>query len=480
MYLKKVILKNFQSHEYTEIELTKGINAIIGPSDSGKTSIIRGIRWALYNEPSGDAFRRHNTKETEVKLEFSDGFSLLRGRKTSTNYYKIWKTKDSEEVYYEAFGTKLPVEIEEHLGVRQVSLAKNLKDEINIARQLDPPFLLAESPRVKAEAIGRLSGAYVADLALEKLAKEIRDANSSIRVEEREIQEAEDALKDYEYLIEEEKFLNKIDYIFEQIENSQKLLKSLETFFQRFEKIKSQKTEEEKVLEQTKNIQKLEEIYNSLNSFLLKSSKLQSLYKRYSENQLGQKKSKEKLKKTKNVDILEEKRDLILEKLEKQNNLKGFYTNLIKIKKRQEENIMTIESFPVEESDLLIQHANESYQELQKLKELEKRLVQFYKKAQDSKKVVEKYRNLEKVEERLENIQLLKQKLEKLKQIEVKKEQVEKNTNALQNIYAQTKERIDKGAQSYQKILEHLKICPTCHGSLSQEQLERMLKDLKF
>ena len=480
MYLKKVILKNFQSHEYTEIELTKGINAIIGPSDSGKTSIIRGIRWALYNEPSGDAFRRHNTKETEVKLEFSDGFSLLRGRKSSTNYYKIWETKESEEAYYEAFGTKLPAEIEEHLGVRQVSLAKNLKDEVNIARQLDPPFLLGESPRIKAEAIGRLSGAYIADLALEKLAKEIREAKRSIRVEEREIQEAEDALKDYEYLKEEEKFLNKVDHIFEQIENSQELLESLEIVLKRYEKVRSQKTEEEKVLERTKNIQDLEKIYNSLNSFSLENSQLESLYKRYSENQMGQKNSKKELKKTENLDLLEEKRDLILEKSDKQKKLENLYTNLIKIKKGQEENVKTVQSFPVEESDLLIQHANESYQELQKLKELEKRLVQFSKKSQDSKKVLEKYKNLPKVEEDFKNIQLLKQKLENLIQIEIKKEQIEKNKNALQNIYVQTKERIDQGSRSYQEILEHLKICPTCHSSLSEEQLEQMLKDLRF
>ena len=57
-YLKQITLKNFQSHKDSTIQLDRGLNAIIGPSDSGKSAIIRAIKWVLYNEPSGDFFIR--------------------------------------------------------------------------------------------------------------------------------------------------------------------------------------------------------------------------------------------------------------------------------------------------------------------------------------------------------------------------------------------------------------------------------------
>ena len=56
--IDKIILENFQSHKYSELEFVEGLNAIIGSTDSGKTAIFRAIKWALYNEPQGDYFVR--------------------------------------------------------------------------------------------------------------------------------------------------------------------------------------------------------------------------------------------------------------------------------------------------------------------------------------------------------------------------------------------------------------------------------------
>ena len=49
IYIKKIELHNFQSHEYTEMEFDRGLNVILGNSDVGKTAILRAIKWALYN-----------------------------------------------------------------------------------------------------------------------------------------------------------------------------------------------------------------------------------------------------------------------------------------------------------------------------------------------------------------------------------------------------------------------------------------------
>ena len=55
--IQSLQINNFQSHKYSVMELHKGVNVIIGPSDSGKTTILRALRWLVWNRPSGDAFR---------------------------------------------------------------------------------------------------------------------------------------------------------------------------------------------------------------------------------------------------------------------------------------------------------------------------------------------------------------------------------------------------------------------------------------
>ena len=47
-YIKKIILQNFQSHKYSIVELDEQLNVIVGPSDSGKSAIIRALKWVLY------------------------------------------------------------------------------------------------------------------------------------------------------------------------------------------------------------------------------------------------------------------------------------------------------------------------------------------------------------------------------------------------------------------------------------------------
>ncbi|MFR9297315.1 MAG: AAA family ATPase, partial [Aedoeadaptatus pacaensis] len=44
-FIEKIILVNFQSHVYSELSLSRGVNVIVGPSDSGKTAIMRALRW---------------------------------------------------------------------------------------------------------------------------------------------------------------------------------------------------------------------------------------------------------------------------------------------------------------------------------------------------------------------------------------------------------------------------------------------------
>ena len=139
IYIKKVILENFQSHKYTELEFDNSLNVIVGPSDQGKSAVIRGIKWALFNEPSGDFFIREGETECSVTLIFNNNIKLKRYRSKTKNYYHLYDS-NGQETIYEGFGTKVPKDIVDKISIRKVLLDENRPNLINIGEQLEGPF----------------------------------------------------------------------------------------------------------------------------------------------------------------------------------------------------------------------------------------------------------------------------------------------------------------------------------------------------
>lgn len=78
--ISRIEIVNFQSHSYTDLYLSDGVNVIVGPSDSGKTAIIRAIKWVLFNEPSGSSFIKRGEEYAKVVLYFNDNTIIERGR----------------------------------------------------------------------------------------------------------------------------------------------------------------------------------------------------------------------------------------------------------------------------------------------------------------------------------------------------------------------------------------------------------------
>lgn len=54
MIVHKLVLKNFCQHRSFELELTPGLNLLMGPNGSGKTNILRALQFALVGDAGGD------------------------------------------------------------------------------------------------------------------------------------------------------------------------------------------------------------------------------------------------------------------------------------------------------------------------------------------------------------------------------------------------------------------------------------------
>ena len=67
----KVEIKNYQVIKNAELDFVPGINAIVGATNNGKSSIIRAIRGAINNQ-GGSSFINYDANEASVSITFND------------------------------------------------------------------------------------------------------------------------------------------------------------------------------------------------------------------------------------------------------------------------------------------------------------------------------------------------------------------------------------------------------------------------
>lgn len=183
--ISSLVLNNFQSHKHSVLQFDSGVNFIIGTSDSGKTAVIRALRYLTFNRPLGNAFRSTWGGETSVKVKTSEGLTVKRieGKE------KLYILDDLE---FKAFGTDVPEEILKVL---------NLED-INFQYQLDSPFLLSKTPGEIARYFNRIAKLDKIDSSQSNIKKYINTIEESIKNKQKDIEDTTETLKQYDNLNE--------------------------------------------------------------------------------------------------------------------------------------------------------------------------------------------------------------------------------------------------------------------------------------
>lgn len=171
--LKRIVLENFQSHRQTEITLAPTVTVLIGESDQGKSAVVRALRWLFYNKPKGADFLRVGAERCRVAVEFEDGLTIVRERRGRTNRYEI-RQPGRDPYVEEGFGREVPAAVQELTEIHPLKL-EGVSFELHVAHQLDPPFLLKETPAVRARAVGHLSGTHLFDAADKRAARKLNE-----------------------------------------------------------------------------------------------------------------------------------------------------------------------------------------------------------------------------------------------------------------------------------------------------------------
>lgn len=148
--IKKIILKNFLAHAYSEIELGPGMTVLTGPNNSGKSSVVEALRCIATN-PLPKNFVRHGAKVARVELEMDDGTKVAWIRKKATAWYEITKPGAQEHETYAKFGRKPPEDVMAILRLNQVPLEGDKFLDVHIGDQRKPIFLLDQPASVAAQ-----------------------------------------------------------------------------------------------------------------------------------------------------------------------------------------------------------------------------------------------------------------------------------------------------------------------------------------
>ena len=132
--IEKVEIHNFQSHKATVLELDAKVNTLQGNSDCGKSAVLRALQWLIFN-PAGDYFisdwaRKGKTQTAPCEvIVYANGHKIVRRRDKDFNGYYL------DDEMFEATRNTVPKKISDLLNL----------GEVNVQRQLDPPFLLSMS-----------------------------------------------------------------------------------------------------------------------------------------------------------------------------------------------------------------------------------------------------------------------------------------------------------------------------------------------
>ena len=180
--LERMQLRNFQGHEDLRVVFDERITTFVGPSDTGKSSILRALKWGMTNRPSGSAFVRHDDDKltASVSLWLDEHRLSRRKGKGSVNELVV------DGVKLEAFGSELPEPVQELCNV----------DGVNFQGQHDSPFWLSLNAGQASRELNAVVNLDEIDRVLSLILKMERRTKTEAELCEKRMKEAEQDSKD--------------------------------------------------------------------------------------------------------------------------------------------------------------------------------------------------------------------------------------------------------------------------------------------
>lgn len=166
-----VQVQNYQIIENARLDFENGLNIIVGPSNNGKTAILRAIESAIYNK-AGNSFIRHGTEATAVGIKAEDHTVVWR-KSADAGMYKV----DGQS--YNKIGRGQLIEVADALHMSEIEVNSD-KVRINFLKQMEYPFLLDKNPSQLFEFLSMSNDSDKLASIFYSMRSDLRTTNSSI------------------------------------------------------------------------------------------------------------------------------------------------------------------------------------------------------------------------------------------------------------------------------------------------------------
>lgn len=286
IYVEELTLENFMCFESQTINVSRGLNVLIGETDNGKSALITALKLIFQNDPSGDEYITFGQKDCRVTVKLSNGYIVQRERTPSLNRYNYW-TPEGEEYNLEGFGQTVPDTIKGILGIYDLYLDNDLKVELYFEGQFDGFFGLSEvgdakaTKSVKAKAVGVIYGVHYLDSAYRDTQREERQTGDKIRDTELEVKELNEKLEGFEYLDELGTTLKEGETLIEKIQELLKRREALSDLRIQYLKVCEDIRREKDIINQLSVLKYLEEDLDNAEQLMVKRLDLAMLYENY-------------------------------------------------------------------------------------------------------------------------------------------------------------------------------------------------------
>lgn len=344
--LESIDIKYFRSFKDVHIDFHPGVNCITGANDQGKSNILRAINLVVQNQPNSADYifdplllglkppKKHGG-DLDIQL-------TIGGRTISRFRNAVWNKKEerfkagTENLYilsgekepFRSFGRgKVPDIIKQHLNM----------SAINIAYQLDGPFLLGKSPPDVARYYNSLVNLDVIDSTISNIASTLRKEKADLKVEEALVEKKTEGLKDFDWLFNAEKDLIKVEKINNYLKHLNSDWSELCEWIENLKKLEIQDQELSEITKYKDTVDRLGAksieitVLNARWVELTKS--IDSLKSLIEED----KKLKEIIKHKDKVDSLIKQANEIDENIAKENELQGYIEKLEKYQKDEKQ-----------------------------------------------------------------------------------------------------------------------------------------------
>lgn len=223
--IKTLILENFQSHGYSEMALSEGLNVIVGESSHGKSAIYRALNWLYDNTGSNPRnFIKKGETFAKVTVELSNGYRIARvveKKSNGKNGYEIYNPTTKELIETNTRGV---TDVRNLLGFHKVPLDGGKELDINFMGQGESWFFIGKhvTSSERAKIIGSIFGTHYTDAVLKDMEGTLKKTDSQLKGYKEQQHELATEIESYDYLNEVEKKLESAQAHIERIQTLSK------------------------------------------------------------------------------------------------------------------------------------------------------------------------------------------------------------------------------------------------------------------